>query len=912
MLKSKLNEEEKKERKRLMERIRKAKIKSDPVLREQHLRKDRERLAKRKAAGLILTRSQMTAHARRNAQKKNRISARAYYQRKKNKANGARNNPTSVSETNDAESLPKNQDNEPGISQELIGPHSPRLLRQNVRCNSPNLRIDAIVASSSHYLRTSSPLDLSIASPLRTPSISSINSEESTLRPNSPNLDTSFNTVKFKQDIKMKFRKYQNVKTQQIHDLRKQLAKANKEKLMYKKRYMRLHQEFKKLKQSNLEVRRIPTKPKNIDLQKRIRKIVVQFFEDDENSNLCPGKKDTVTQNGVKKQKRLMKDTIKNLHKKYLTSGYPPISYVTFTRMRPFWVTQPKLNLRNTCLCEKHENMDLVISSLKRNRIIKENTTTEILSSICCDIFKVECLQRTCPVCKNRHLNYQEFDNSKDVIYWNWKKIKKNYKKNGVDKIAVNVEKVKITVKPLQLIKIFENNLKPFLTHCSNIRNQSQAFKHYKQNMTEKDCVVHIDFSENYSSKYGSEIQSMHFGGSRQQFTLHTAVIYYKNKEENITTQCFCTISSSLRHDAAAVWAHLVPILEEIKQEAPIVQNLIIISDSPSGQYRNKKIFYIMSQLSIYCSSLTNIIWNYSECGHGKGAPDGVGGLLKRTADRFVAHDGDMNNIDSFVNYLKSAVQGVKISTVEEYEVEEKDWLLPTNLNTFRGTLQVKQVIWTKEAKNRIVLRRLSCIEDECMKYVVKCPHGKHLDFHNLSTEHEIKSKPQLSTSSNKKSRTKSKIDITKMRPVKLTDKLILFPQPSHSKYFTPSNTLKISENAAPRSSSSTKMSENLLLNYVDLDQSTPACSFLEKIDTNILVGLEESTQFVNKEDTVKASNRFSSPTVEDSDTDEEIFRIKSKINFKKEKNEPRKPTPDIKQRFNYIFGCSDTDDDLF
>ncbi|KAF9409260.1 hypothetical protein HW555_011295 [Spodoptera exigua] len=485
MLKSKLNEEEKKERKRLMERIRKAKIKSDPVLREQHLRKDRERLAKRKAAGLILTRSQMTAHARRNAQKKNRISARAYYQRKKNKANGARNNPTSVSETNDAESLPKNQDNEPGISQELIGPHSPRLLRQNVRCNSPNLRIDAIVASSSHYLRTSS-------------------------------------------------------------------------------------------------------------------------------------------------------------------------------------------------------------------------------------------------------------------------------------------------------------------------------------------------------------------------------------------------------------------------------------------QYRNKKIFYIMSQLSIYCSSLTNIIWNYSECGHGKGAPDGVGGLLKRTADRFVAHDGDMNNIDSFVNYLKSAVQGVKISTVEEYEVKEKDWLLPTNLNTFRGTLQVKQVIWTKEAKNRIVLRRLSCIEDKCMKYVVKCPHGKHLDFHNLSTEHEIKSKPQLSTSSNKKSKTKSKIDITKMRPVKLTDKLILFPQPSHSKYFTPSNTLKISENAAPRSSSSTKMSENLLLNYVDLDQSTPACSFLEKIDTNILVGLEESTQFVNKEDTVKASNRFSSPTVEDSDTDEEIFRIKSKINFKKEKNEPRKPTPDIKQRFNYIFGCSDTDDDLF
>lgn len=114
--------------------------------------------------------------------------------------------------TNDVtESLPKNRDNKPGISQEPIRPHSPRLLRQNVRCNSPNLRIDAIVAHGSHYLRTSSPLDLSLASPLRTPSISSINSEESTLHPNSPNLESSLATIKLKQDIQMKFRKYPNV-----------------------------------------------------------------------------------------------------------------------------------------------------------------------------------------------------------------------------------------------------------------------------------------------------------------------------------------------------------------------------------------------------------------------------------------------------------------------------------------------------------------------------------------------------------------------------------------------------------------------------------------------------------------------------------------------------------------------------
>lgn len=166
---------------------------------------------------------------------------------------------TGVSVTNDVTvSLSKNRDNKSDISQERIRPHSPRLLRQNFRCNSPNLRFDAIVASSSHYLRTSSPLDLSIASPLRTPSISSINSEESTLRPNL----SSLATIKFNQDIKMKFRKYQKLKSQQLCDLKNQLARANKEKLMYKKRYMRLHQEFKKFKQSNLQVRQIPKNSK--------------------------------------------------------------------------------------------------------------------------------------------------------------------------------------------------------------------------------------------------------------------------------------------------------------------------------------------------------------------------------------------------------------------------------------------------------------------------------------------------------------------------------------------------------------------------------------------------------------------------------------------------------------------------
>ena len=171
---------------------------------------------------------------------------------------------------------------------------------------------------------------------------------------------------------KKKFRRYQKFKHSQLIALKKKIAQVTRERNLYKKRFERLIQKGKnritkqrKEKQSAIDLndKNDTSKAK----QTRIRQIVLKFYEDDENSNMCPGKKDTITKNGTKKQKRLMTDTIKNLHRKYIETGYPPISYVTFSRLKPFWVLQPKINMRNTCLCEKHENMDLLTESLKRN-----------------------------------------------------------------------------------------------------------------------------------------------------------------------------------------------------------------------------------------------------------------------------------------------------------------------------------------------------------------------------------------------------------------------------------------------------------------------------------------------------------------------------------------------------------------
>lgn len=59
----------------------------------------------------------------------------------------------------------------------------------------------------------------------------------------------------------------------------------------------------------------------------KVSKIIVndvqEFFERDDVSRMCPGKKDYVSRNKIKKQKRVLTDTNKNLHKKFLiTVGY--------------------------------------------------------------------------------------------------------------------------------------------------------------------------------------------------------------------------------------------------------------------------------------------------------------------------------------------------------------------------------------------------------------------------------------------------------------------------------------------------------------------------------------------------------------------------------------------------------------
>lgn len=228
-----------------------------------------------------------------------------------------------------------------------------------------------------------------------------------------------------------------------------------------------------------------------------------------------------------------------------------------------------------------------------------------------------------------------------------------------------------------------------------------------KNKLKENEILLHVDFSENYSCKYAKETQSVHFGASREQITLHTGMMYHKTKKQG-----FCTFSKSLRHDPSAILAHLeLPLNHYLNTICNEITTLHFLSDSPSTQYRNKKIFYFIEfVIPKLFPTVQQISWNYSEAGHGKGAPDGIGATVKRTADRLVAFDQDINTFDIFMTAIKKNVSNLFIDVVDEGHIEKMESNLPLMIKPFKGTMQAHQVTWRKGDAG-LHFKELSCFE---------------------------------------------------------------------------------------------------------------------------------------------------------------------------------------------------------
>ncbi|KAI4808526.1 hypothetical protein KUCAC02_000583 [Chaenocephalus aceratus] len=124
------------------------------------------------------------------------------------------------------------------------------------------------------------------------------------------------------------------------------------------------------------------------------------FFLRDDVSRMTTGRKQTITVRKKKMQKRLLSDTLKNLHRKFGSEKSDNVSYCLFCACRPFWVVAPTDADRATCQCKTHENLQFMADTLYSHGIVVSKNIEEMVDRTVCATDMKACAYGDCVECR--------------------------------------------------------------------------------------------------------------------------------------------------------------------------------------------------------------------------------------------------------------------------------------------------------------------------------------------------------------------------------------------------------------------------------------------------------------------------------------------------------------------------------
>ena len=177
-----------------------------------------------------------------------------------------------------------------------------------------------------------------------------------------------------------------------------------------------------------------------------------------------------------------------------------------------------------------------------------------------------------------------------------------------------------------QLLNMLGTKLRKFLYHYFINKRQSEAHNSCKVLATSEsfDTVkVEMDFSENFSSIYQDKKSSAHW--KINSVTLYTVMVWFR--EHKILT---VSLSDTSIHEKTAVVPYTIDVLDYIWESfGADVKQVEVWNDGPRSQFKKKFAFAFIG-IPIPVRHEFKVTWNYSATSHGKGAVDGIGGLIKR------------------------------------------------------------------------------------------------------------------------------------------------------------------------------------------------------------------------------------------------------------------------------------------
>ena len=399
---------------------------------------------------------------------------------------------------------------------------------------------------------------------------------------------------------------------------------------------------------------------------------VRKFYEDDEFSRNCPGRKDKVSiklpdGSKVEKQKRLLLANLKELHLEFKKRNPSmEIGLSSFCALRPKWcLTVDSKGMHSVCVCTTHQNLKLMTDALPCKVDYKE-----VLSQLVCKLENRDCMIHRCPDCPGEdNLNIylkNIFETATlddhDVIHY------KQWTSSGQSKLLDLQDTV------TDFIEVFVSLADKATTHQFIVKAQSGYLRHLKETIpTHTEVIVLMDFAENYLFVCQDAIQGFHW--ETAQTTLHPFTVYFRDDTGDLQCQSFCVVSDDHSHSAVTVHKFLSDLIHcHLRVQFPQLKKIHYFSDGAASQYKNCKNFTNLC----YHKDDFGIVgeWNFFATSHGKSPCDGIGGTVKRLVRRAslqAASSGHILTPEDFYNWCTTNIHNItfRYITTEQIQTHE-------------------------------------------------------------------------------------------------------------------------------------------------------------------------------------------------------------------------------------------------
>lgn len=261
-----------------------------------------------------------------------------------------------------------------------------------------------------------------------------------------------------------------------------------------------------------------------------------------------------------------------------------------------------------------------------------------------------------------------------------------------------------------EFLEMLCDKLGQLVRHDFIAKQQSSFMNEVKETLKQNECVVTLDFSENYAFVVQDEAQSYHW--SSDYVTIHPFVIYYK-QDDKVKHVSYVIISECLEHNTTAVYCFQKKLIQFLKSYFQFdIEKMYYFSDGSAAQYKNKKNF---SNLCFHSQDFgIEAEWHFSATAHGKGACDGVGGTVKRLATRASLQRPYENQILTPQQLFGWSIQNIKsvnFEFVKQEEYIDTEKFLSTRFEkaqTIKGTQQFHAYLPIKDNLTEIKVKAFS------------------------------------------------------------------------------------------------------------------------------------------------------------------------------------------------------------